>query len=66
MWGLFPGANPLGILEVLGGEPFLNSGLGLGLCPRDRKVKWSTATGDKKGNEFSVLVTFLDAVGLQA
>lgn len=66
MWGLYLGANPLGILEVLGGELFRSSGLVLGLCTRAGKVKWSIATGDKKGNGFSVLVTCLDAVGLQA
>lgn len=40
--------------------------MGLGLCSKGRKVKWSIATGDKKANAFILLVTYLDTVELQA
>lgn len=66
MWGPFIGVNPLGILQVLGGELFRSSGMGLGLCTRGRKVKRSIATVDKEASELSVLVTCLDTMGLQA
>lgn len=66
MWGLFLAARPLGILEVLGGELFWSSGMGLGLCTRGKKGEWCIATGDKKTNAFFVLVTCLDTVELQA
>lgn len=64
--GVFLAARPLGILEVLGGELFWSSGMGLGLCIRGKKGKWCIATGDKKTNAFFVLVTCLDTVELQA
>lgn len=66
MWGLFLGAKPLEILQVLGGELFRSSRMGLGLCTRGRKVKRSIATVDKEAGELSMLVTCLDTMGLQA